>query len=126
MGADVLYAPGVTRKEEIAALVKAVDRPVNVLMGLPGVELSMKELSAMGVRRVERGERFGPRCLWSLFASGPRSRRHEGRSRFCGGRGELSRDKQAVPAVMAWAIGLFVPLEVRGRGIIHLVITGQA
>src|SRR5664279_168919 len=37
-GADVLYAPGLTTPNEIAAVVSSVDRPVNVLMGLPGIE----------------------------------------------------------------------------------------
>jgi 2-methylisocitrate lyase-like PEP mutase family enzyme len=54
-GADVLYAPGLTTKEDIAAVVGSVDRPVNVLMGLAGVELSLAELSAIGVKRVSVG-----------------------------------------------------------------------
>src|SRR5215468_3800619 len=33
-GADVLYAPGLKSKEDIAAVVSSVDRPVNVVMGL--------------------------------------------------------------------------------------------
>src|SRR4029077_15653667 len=36
-GADVLYAPGLSSKDDIAAVVKSVDRPVNVVMGLKGV-----------------------------------------------------------------------------------------
>ncbi len=32
-GADVLYAPGLARKEDIVAVVRSVDRPVNVVMG---------------------------------------------------------------------------------------------
>ena len=31
-GADVLYAPGLTDVEDMKALVRAVDRPVNVLL----------------------------------------------------------------------------------------------
>lgn len=54
-GADVLYAPGLTRKDDIAALVRSLDRPVNVLLGLAGVELNLDELSALGVRRVSIG-----------------------------------------------------------------------
>ncbi|MEX0676645.1 MAG: isocitrate lyase/phosphoenolpyruvate mutase family protein [Pirellulales bacterium] len=54
-GADVLYAPGITSKEDIAAVVSSVDRPVNVLVGLRGVELSLADLSALGVRRVSIG-----------------------------------------------------------------------
>ena len=54
-GADVLYAPGLSSREEIAAVVSSVDRPVNVVMGLQGVPLSLAELSAIGVRRVSVG-----------------------------------------------------------------------
>jgi 2-methylisocitrate lyase-like PEP mutase family enzyme len=54
-GADVLYAPGLATKEDIAAVVSSVDRPVNVVMGLRGVQLSLSALSAMGVRRVSVG-----------------------------------------------------------------------
>jgi 2-methylisocitrate lyase-like PEP mutase family enzyme len=55
VGADVLYAPGLATKDDIAAVVSSVDRPVNVLMGLQGVQLSLSELSAIGVRRVSVG-----------------------------------------------------------------------
>jgi 2-methylisocitrate lyase-like PEP mutase family enzyme len=54
-GADVLYAPGLASKEDIAAVVKSVDRPVNVVMGLRGVQLSLSELSTFGVKRVSVG-----------------------------------------------------------------------
>lgn len=54
-GADVLYAPALATKEDIAAVISSVDRPVNVVMGLRGVQLSLDELSAMGVRRVSVG-----------------------------------------------------------------------
>jgi len=32
-GAGVLYAPGLAGKDDIAAVVSSVDRPVNVVMG---------------------------------------------------------------------------------------------
>src|SRR5581483_11711477 len=54
-GADVLYAPGLASKDDIAAVVRSVDRPVNVLMGLKGVLLSVAELSALGVKRISVG-----------------------------------------------------------------------
>jgi 2-methylisocitrate lyase-like PEP mutase family enzyme len=54
-GADVLYAPGLGRREDIAEVVRSVDRPVNVVMGLRGVQLSLAELSAMGVKRISVG-----------------------------------------------------------------------
>jgi 2-methylisocitrate lyase-like PEP mutase family enzyme len=64
-GADVLYAPGLTTKEDIAAVVTSVDRPVNVLMGLGGLELSIEDLSELGVRRVSVG---GALCRMALGA----------------------------------------------------------
>jgi 2-methylisocitrate lyase-like PEP mutase family enzyme len=54
-GADVLYAPGLRTTEDIAAVVSSVDRPVNVIMGLQGVQLSVSELAALGVRRISVG-----------------------------------------------------------------------
>ena len=64
-GADVLYAPGLASKDEIAAVVSSVDRPVNVVMGLQGVQLSLTALSAIGVRRVSVGS---ARCRAALGA----------------------------------------------------------
>jgi 2-methylisocitrate lyase-like PEP mutase family enzyme len=55
-GADVLYAPGIIRSEEIRELIASVDLPVNVLVrpGLPPVG----ELAALGVKRVSVGGAF--------------------------------------------------------------------
>lgn len=52
-GADVLYAPGLKTREEVASVVRAVDRPVNVLMGPGGA--TVEELAKLGVRRVSVG-----------------------------------------------------------------------
>jgi 2-methylisocitrate lyase-like PEP mutase family enzyme len=54
-GADVLYAPGLTSKEDITTLVRSLDRPVNVLIGIPGAWLNLAALSAIGVKRVSVG-----------------------------------------------------------------------
>lgn len=63
-GADVLYAPGLHRLEDIRAVVAEVDRPVNVLTwpGLPPVA----ELEASGVRRVSVGGAFAYAALAGL------------------------------------------------------------
>ena len=55
-GADVLYAPGLTRLEDIRQVVSSLDRPVNVLAlsRVPSVE----ELAAAGVARVSVGSAF--------------------------------------------------------------------
>jgi 2-methylisocitrate lyase-like PEP mutase family enzyme len=54
-GADVLYAPGLGTIGDIAAVVSSVDRPVNVVMGLQGIQLSRADLSAAGVKRISVG-----------------------------------------------------------------------
>lgn len=54
-GADVLYAPGLVDEDDIASVVSSVDRPLNVLMGVPGIQLSLSALSAIGVRRLSVG-----------------------------------------------------------------------
>ena len=59
-GADVLYAPGLVSREDIAAVVSSVDRPVNVVMGLQGAQLSLAELSEIGVKRVSVGRALSP------------------------------------------------------------------
>jgi 2-methylisocitrate lyase-like PEP mutase family enzyme len=62
-GANVLYAPGLTTREEIKAVVGSVDLPVNVIMGLPGVRLGLDELSEIGVRRISVGSSFARAAL---------------------------------------------------------------
>jgi 2-methylisocitrate lyase-like PEP mutase family enzyme len=76
-GADVLYAPGLTTAEEIAAVVSSVDRPVNVLMGLGGLVLSAEDLSEIGVRRISVG---GALCRMALgaFLSAAREMKERG------------------------------------------------
>jgi 2-methylisocitrate lyase-like PEP mutase family enzyme len=54
-GANVLYAPGLTTRDEITTLISSVDRPVNVLMGIKGVQLTLADLTAMGVKRISVG-----------------------------------------------------------------------
>jgi 2-methylisocitrate lyase-like PEP mutase family enzyme len=66
-GADVLYAPGLATKDDIAAVVGSVDRPVNVLMGLQGARLSLDELSAMGVKRISVGSALSRTALGAFL-----------------------------------------------------------
>jgi 2-methylisocitrate lyase-like PEP mutase family enzyme len=55
-GADVLYAPGLTTRGDIDAVVRAVaPKPVNLLMGLSGAHFSLDELADLGVKRVSLG-----------------------------------------------------------------------
>jgi 2-methylisocitrate lyase-like PEP mutase family enzyme len=54
-GADVLYAPGLRDLEMIRTLCQSAGKPVNVVMGLPGVTFGLAELAAAGVKRVSVG-----------------------------------------------------------------------
>ena len=76
-GADVLYAPGLTSKDEIAELVSSVDRPVNVVMGLRGVQLGLAELSAIGVKRISVGSALARTAL-GAFLRAAREMRERG------------------------------------------------
>jgi 2-methylisocitrate lyase-like PEP mutase family enzyme len=63
-GADVLYAPGLTRIEDIRTVVSSVDRPVNVL-AMSGVP-SAAELAEAGVSRISVGGAFAFAVLGAL------------------------------------------------------------
>ncbi len=62
-GADCLYAPGITDREEVQMLVRAVPKPVNVLIGVSDAPLMLKDLQAFGVRRVSVGSAFARAAL---------------------------------------------------------------
>jgi 2-methylisocitrate lyase-like PEP mutase family enzyme len=65
-GADCLYCPGISTREQIAAVVKAVaPKPVNFLMGGPS-ELSVRDLTDLGVRRISVGGALA-RSAWGGF-----------------------------------------------------------
>lgn len=75
-GADVLYAPGLTSITDIGAVVAAVDRPVNVIMGLQGLRLSLKELDELGVKRVSVGSALSRAALGAFMRAGKEMRDH--------------------------------------------------
>lgn len=66
-GADVLYAPGLRSREDIEAVVRSVDRPVNVVMGLRGVTLTVAELAEIGVRRISLGSALNRAALGAFL-----------------------------------------------------------
>jgi 2-methylisocitrate lyase-like PEP mutase family enzyme len=66
-GADCLYAPGVKDPGEIAAIVKAVaPKPVNVLVAGFNRELSLSQLTDLGVRRISVGSALAA-MAWGAF-----------------------------------------------------------
>jgi 2-methylisocitrate lyase-like PEP mutase family enzyme len=77
-GADCLYAPGIRTREQIAAVVAAVaPKPVNLLVGSTS-ELTMKDIEALGVRRVSVGGAMA-RAAWGGFIRAARGIAEEGR-----------------------------------------------
>ncbi len=54
-GADCIYAPQLKDKDRIAAVVAAVNAPINILAGRRNFHLTRKELASLGVARVSIG-----------------------------------------------------------------------
>ena len=80
-GADVLYAPGLTSRDDIQAVVRSVDRPVNVIMGLQGVRLNLATLSSIGVKRISVGSALS-RAALGAFLRAAREMRERGTFEF--------------------------------------------
>lgn len=77
-GADVLFAPGLRTRDDIAAVVRAVaPKPVNVIMGLSGVALALDDLEALGVKRVSVGSSLA-RAAFGAFLRAAREIREQG------------------------------------------------
>lgn len=76
-GADVLYAPGVTKREEMQEIVSAVaPKPVNILMS-SDLGLRVTDLAEMGVRRISVGSSLA-RSAWTGFIEAAREIAAEG------------------------------------------------
>jgi 2-methylisocitrate lyase-like PEP mutase family enzyme len=77
-GADVLYAPGIKTVDQISAVVKAAaPKPVNLLVG-SATELTLREIEALGVRRVSVGGALA-RVAWGGFMRAAQQIAKEGR-----------------------------------------------
>ena len=72
----MLYAPGITNKDDIATVVRSVDRPVNVVMGLQGAQLSLATLSEIGVKRVSVGSALARAALGAFLRAAQEMRDH--------------------------------------------------
>jgi 2-methylisocitrate lyase-like PEP mutase family enzyme len=51
-GADVLFAPGLPDLAAVSAVCAAVSKPFNFMAGIKGKSFSVRELAAVGVRRI--------------------------------------------------------------------------
>ncbi|OBH75597.1 2-methylisocitrate lyase [Mycobacterium scrofulaceum] len=89
-GAEVLFAPGIRRKEDIATLVDAVrPYPVNVLVS-SDTGLTVNDLARLGVRRISVGSAFS-RVAWGAFLAAARQLIEDGS--FAGLAGASSFDE---------------------------------
>ena len=70
-GADCLFIPGPSDAATIGALVKEVNGPLSVVMGLTGPALSVAQLTELGVRRISIGASLA-RSVYHLIQSAAR------------------------------------------------------
>lgn len=66
-GADVVYAPGLPSLDAIRTVCAAVEKPVNVLMGLKGATFTVEELQDAGVKRISVGGAFARAALGAFM-----------------------------------------------------------
>lgn len=77
-GADCLYAPGITTREQISAVCQAVaPKPVNVLVGT-ATGLTVSDVAALGGRRISVGGSLA-RVAWAGFMRAAKEIATEGR-----------------------------------------------
>jgi len=67
VGADALFAPGLSSLDAIRTLCASVSKPVNVVMGLPSGDFSVEGLAAVGVKRISVGASFARAALGALL-----------------------------------------------------------
>ena len=66
-GADVLYAPGLPSLDAIREVCEAVDKPVNVVMGLKGSPFTVEDLQEAGAKRISVGGSFARASLGAFI-----------------------------------------------------------
>jgi 2-methylisocitrate lyase-like PEP mutase family enzyme len=80
-GAEVLYAPGLIRLDQIKSVLGSIDRPLNVLASMAGQDFSIADLAELGVRRVSVGATFA-RAAFGALRRAALELRDEGRFGF--------------------------------------------
>lgn len=86
-GADCLFVPGAKDAKTIEALVKEIDGPINVVMGLVGEPMSVQQLADLGVRRVSIGGSLARATLGLIRHAAQEIQQH----------GSFSYAKQQIP-----------------------------
>lgn len=65
-GADCVFVPGLTGRDNIRNFVRDVDAPLNMVVGLAEPRLSVAELADLGVRRISTGGSLARACFGLL------------------------------------------------------------
>ncbi len=69
-GADVLYAPGLAKIEDVVSIISNVDLPVNVLARPSDEDFSAAKLSRVGVKRISVGGALARVALGAFIKAG--------------------------------------------------------
>ena len=86
-GADCLFVPGAADARTIAQLVKEIDGPLTVVMGLKGASLTVSPLEDLGVRRITIGGSLA-RATYGLIRQAAQE---------MAGKGSFSYSSQQIP-----------------------------
>ena len=76
-GADVLYAPGLRNLDEVREVVRAVNRPVNVVTGWLDPDITLAQLSEAGAKRISVGGALS-RLALATFVKAARAMQQHG------------------------------------------------
>jgi 2-methylisocitrate lyase-like PEP mutase family enzyme len=79
----VLYAPGLTSIDDVKTLIREVDRPVNVLAGMPNSPFTLEELAEAGTKRISVGGALA-RVAFAAVVRAAREMRETGAFSFTG------------------------------------------
>ncbi len=80
-GADVLYAPGLSDLDSIRTVCASVNKPINVVMGMPGTTFGISELADAGVKRVSVGSALF-RAAFGTFVRAAKEMKQQGTFTF--------------------------------------------
>lgn len=80
-GADVVYAPGLRNIPEVRQVVRAVNRPVNVVTGWLDRDITLAQLSEAGAKRISVGGALARHAL-GAFVKASRAMQEQGSFAF--------------------------------------------
>lgn len=81
-GADCLFVPGAADTATIAQLVKEIDGPLTVVMGMKGASLTVSQLEDLGVRRITIGGSLA-RATYGLIRQAAQEMAGQGTFNYC-------------------------------------------